>query len=200
LPVEFFGTNATTITYQYDTQGMVVASSANWITTTTTTTTVNVVPWPTPAWQQAWQPPPRVVPQPRWHDTEEVRAERRARREAAYAEAAASRVAAQVRAEETLLRLLPEAERAHYQDRQLIRVRGSAGGLYEIERGYQQNVYAIDEAGRRTERLCAHPHMYDNEGGSLPYEDAMIAQLLQLRHDEPAFLTVANRTRLRAAY
>lgn len=99
------------------------------------------------------------------------------------------------RATETLLGLLNPDERAAYERDGHLVVAGSAGGRYRIEPGYQQNVYELDEHGNRRAggRLCAHPVMHD-EVGALPREDAMVAQLLMLRYNEPGFLAIANRS------
>lgn len=99
------------------------------------------------------------------------------------------------RATETLLGLLNPDERAAYEQDGHLVVAGSAGGRYRIDPGYQQNVYELDEHGNRRAggRLCAHPVMHDDVG-ALPREDAMVAQLLMLRYNEPGFLAIANRS------
>lgn len=104
-----------------------------------------------------------------------------------------ARDAAQARAEATLLSLLSPAERERYSEIGAFHVQGSAGGRYSVHRGYMQNVYDLDQDGRRRSRLCAHPAMRDEERRALPVADAMIAQLLMLRYDEPGFLSIANR-------
>lgn len=114
---------------------------------------------------------------------------------AAERERLAVRERARDRATETLLGLLNESERAEFERDGHIVVHGSAGGRYRIDRGYQQNVYELDPRGRTRVggRLCAHPVM-DTGHGRLPVEDAMIAQVLMLRYDEPGFLAIANRS------
>lgn len=106
------------------------------------------------------------------------------------------RLQASMRAVETLLRLLTPEQVEQYERERYIIQRGSLGGWYRIHQGYAQNIYELDdEGGRPVSRLCAHPRM-NNANGTLPIEDAMIAQLLQLRFDEPGFLAVANRSRV----
>lgn len=104
----------------------------------------------------------------------------------------ATRERAGDRARATLLSLLNAEQRAQYErDGQFV-VQGSDGGRYRIRRGVAQNIEDLSVPYRGT-ILCAHPGMRV-EGGDLPTEDAMIAQLLMLRFDEPAFLAVANRS------
>lgn len=100
--------------------------------------------------------------------------------------------AARERARETLRSLLSPAEQAHYHRAKEFFVDGSAGGRYLVREGHIQNVFQLSEDPSEPRvRLCAHPAMYSADG-SLPVEDAMIAQLLMLRFDEPAFLALAN--------
>jgi hypothetical protein len=104
----------------------------------------------------------------------------------------ASRTEAIAKADRTLMSLLTSAEQERLRDEGEFHVVGSDGNLYAVRRGYQQNVYQL-ERGEPVLRLCAHPNMYD-EVGRLPDADAMIAQLLALQTDAPAFHRVANRT------
>jgi len=136
-----------------------------------------------------------------------VRAEReRQQAEALFQRVQAENVAraeAQKTAHETLLSLLTPEQREEYQVRKHFHVRGSKGTLYRILHGSSGNVrQVLSEAdeGRGLHAYCAHPAMRvaaDAEagvvGGTLPHEDAMIAQMLHLMMDEDAFLAVANR-------
>lgn len=58
---------------------------------------------------------------------------------------------------------------------------------YRVNKGWSHNVERIDDGGKRMHSLCAHP------SERVPEYDNMLAQLLLLTHDEPAFLRVANR-------
>lgn len=94
------------------------------------------------------------------------------------------------RAEETLLAILDATNQKRYSDGLPIRVTGSAGGRYEIQRGYSGNVQRLGPAGAPIASYCAHPPMNYN-GMEHPVQVAMIAQILALRNDEPGFLRVA---------
>lgn len=100
---------------------------------------------------------------------------------------------AAVRASATLTSLLTAEQRRQYAERRFFDVVGSRGGRYRIRHGCAGNVCRLADS-RETDSYCAHPPMRD-EHGALPYEDAMIAQLLALTADEDGFLAVANVTR-----
>lgn len=95
------------------------------------------------------------------------------------------------RARSTLLSLLNAEQRAEYERSEQFVVQGSDGGRYRIRRGVAQNIEDLSVPYGNV--LCAHPEMFLPEG-QLPAEDAVIAQLLMLRFDEPGFLAVANRS------
>jgi len=105
-------------------------------------------------------------------------------------ERVAVRALARDRARQTLLSLLPPTERDRYEAGEGFTVRGSAGGEYHVRGGHYVRNVTRTGGGRRV-RLCAHPRMLV-DGGELPTEDALIAQLLMLRFDEPGFLAIAN--------
>ncbi len=111
----------------------------------------------------------------RWEREERIREQRERYR-------AASR-----RATETLRSLLTEENQRRLDAGFDLLIVGSAGGQYRVRHGYQGNIRRSD--GRT---FCAHPSMVTPEGDLLPTEDAMIAQILALVTDEPAFLRVAN--------
>lgn len=96
---------------------------------------------------------------------------------------------ARTRARETLLSLLSPEARREFEAHGRFKVRGSAGGQYIVE-GHSHSMNVLRADSRL--RLCAHPRMHE-EGGDLPREDALIAQLLMLQFDEPGFLAIANR-------
>jgi len=113
----------------------------------------------------------------------------RAERDREREEQRARENAAEERSQATLRSLLSPTERGRYNRDRSFRVIGSAGGHYLIRHGVSQNIERLN--GRR-QRLCAHPDMWQGANQRLPTEDAMIAQLLMLRFDEPAFLAIAN--------
>lgn len=100
-----------------------------------------------------------------------------------------ARVTARNRAEELLLSLLNEEQRETYRLTGSFDVIGSAGGHYVIERGTSGNVVWIDPSGQPAARLCAHPDMRERW---MPDQDIALGQLLALRHDEAAFIRLAN--------
>jgi hypothetical protein len=60
---------------------------------------------------------------------------------------------------------------------------------YRIKQGTHGNVSLVDDKGP-IERYCVQPD-------GVPTEDAMLAQLLTLRHAPHEFFAKANRTRIR---
>lgn len=64
---------------------------------------------------------------------------------------------------------------------------------YRIEHGWAGNVFLMDDNGRPIERFCIHPAL------KVPVADNLIAQKLLLETDEEKFLSIANKTVLRAA-
>lgn len=60
---------------------------------------------------------------------------------------------------------------------------------YRIHHGTHGNVRLLDDRGCEVTRYCGQPL-------GVPIEDAMLAQKLQIEHDEAGFLRVANGTRL----
>jgi hypothetical protein len=98
------------------------------------------------------------------------------------------------------LRLLLDSDQwaAWVADAQFV-VTTPAGRRYLVKRGYAGNVRLLDGV-TEVETLCCHPGMYDDEMRRLPDEDAVIAQVLALRHDEAGFRRTANITRLGLNY
>lgn len=65
---------------------------------------------------------------------------------------------------------------------------GSEGNLYQIRTGRSHNVRLFDPiAHKPIYTLCAHPIE------AVPDFDTMLAQKLWIEHDEPAFVSMANR-------
>lgn len=104
------------------------------------------------------------------------------------------REAAQARAEELLLSLLSDEQRATYREHGWFEVRGSSGRRWRVRnRGQSGNVDLMPEIGDvREATFCAHP------AERLPDADAHVAQMLALVTDDEAFERTAN-VRWRAA-
>lgn len=67
------------------------------------------------------------------------------------------------------------------------RVRGSAGGVYEICQG---NAYQLDEERRRpSHNICIH-------GSGVPEPDNMLAKKLMIETDEESFRRIGNFSRM----
>lgn len=112
------------------------------------------------------------------------------RRQAAR-EAAAAHEAAEERARELLLSLLPEDQKDPYRLTGVFEIIGSHGTRYRIRRGVAGNIDWLDADGHVGGNLCCHAP----QGGGdrwIPTADVMVGQLLALKTDEPAFLRVAN--------
>lgn len=124
--------------------------------------------------------------------TAEQREEQERRREAQRVrdeEAQREREAAVARAEELLLAHLDEAQRNQYareQSFQLVK----DDRIYLIQRGRAQNVYLLDECGRRVVEYCAHVIP------DIPDEDNLLAQKFMIETNEAEFLRLANSRRL----
>lgn len=80
--------------------------------------------------------------------------------------------------------VLPEEARRDLDTKGFFQVRGSAGGKYTLRMGRYGNV--IRQADGRAEKLCIHPTE------DVPDADTVLAQVLLLWMDEPAFLSTAN--------
>lgn len=124
------------------------------------------------------------------------RREEQSRRELAQAQ---KREGAQKRALELLKMILTPEEKLIWENTGNIAVRGSDGGLYEIDTGYggvHGNVYEVDGHGCRLASLCAAPDMMDVDPElgrmSLPLADGWVGQYLTLKHNEREFTARAN--------
>jgi hypothetical protein len=62
---------------------------------------------------------------------------------------------------------------------------------YRIHHGTHGNVRLLDDNGREVTRYCGQPT-------GVPTEDSMLAQKLQIEHDEAEFVRLSNATRLTA--
>lgn len=133
---------------------------------------------------------------------ERLRVEAQARREeeSRRALARAEKMAgAQERALGLLRMILSPEELVLWEQTGMIHVRGSEGGLYEIDTtrtSVHGNIYEVDEHGCRLVSLCGAPQMYhqDPELGSigLPLADGWIGQYLTLKNNEGEMKRKAN--------
>lgn len=95
------------------------------------------------------------------------------------------------RARKLLVSALTPEQRRTYEDSRYFDVAVN-GRTYRIHQGTHGNVRLLDAAGRaEVVAYCIQPD-------HVPPEDAMLAQLLTLKNDEPTFLRLANATRLTA--
>jgi hypothetical protein len=175
---------------------------------TTGATTLNITAsTSTPLWvpdqNGIWQPWPGVQVTSPWGFSydysgwsrpapEQVaaRAAERVAEAQAYEERMRRRARVNDRAEELLLSLLSDDQCFSYTQNGWFEVRGSAGGLYRINRrGQAGNVDELPAPGApRIASYCIHP------AGNFPDADAHAAQYLALVTDEDEFRRVANRT------
>lgn len=127
----------------------------------------------------------RAADEARWA-AERLETERRAN------EAAAVRAAARDKARTLLVAMLNEQQRAQLQRERFFEVIAKhSKRRYRIHEGTHGNVRLLSEDGREVTRYCGQPN-------GVPTEDAMLAQKLQIEHDEDTFLQKANATRLTA--
>jgi hypothetical protein len=81
--------------------------------------------------------------------------------------------------------VLPADARAELRAEKSFSVTGSAGGLYKLRIGRSGNVQR--EHDGKVTRYCIHPV------DAVPDADTVLAQVLLLWTDEPAFLSIANQ-------
>lgn len=117
---------------------------------------------------------------------EEIASERARIQEAADARQR-ERLEAVRKAKALLASLLDEKQREQLERQRFFEFVSQTGRKMRIKQGYSRNVDELGEDGKRIRTLCAHPGNYE-----LVEEDHMVAQLLALRHQEEAFLRVAN--------
>lgn len=124
----------------------------------------------------------------------EQESRRRLEREQREAKIAEDRILAQAKGLDLLLMLLTDEQRAQYDLNAVIPVRGSLGGMYEIETlygGVHGNVSQVDEHGCRLGRICVAPAMRV-AGGPLPMADGWVGQLMAIKADEETFRKRGN--------
>lgn len=177
---------------------------SNWTTVTSTTCTTdawtcwNIVPTATAScitWTTS------TTGTFTWYtaaeETQEARATRIAREsqyEARLATEVAERQAkialARQKAKTLLLSMLAVKQQEQLQKERFFEVIGKATRrTYRIREGVAGNIRVLDTEGREVTQYCAHPN-------GIPTEDVMLAQKLQIEHDEETFLRVANATPL----
>jgi hypothetical protein len=158
--------------------------------------------WPT-ARPQLWEERPggphealTAEAMERWQREVERREREAEQRRAEYQRQAGERreriQAANIRAEQLLLRLLSPEQRTSYEKSKYFEFTGSLGTRFRLHPGYSGNVEVLDPDGEAIGGLCAHPNLYMSDGFVLPQADSMIGQWLALRTDEVGFWKVAN--------
>jgi hypothetical protein len=106
------------------------------------------------------------------------------------ADANAKHQAASERARTLLLSMLEVHQREQLQrDKFFEVIARHSKRRYRIRQGTHGNVRLLDAQGREVTRYCGQP-------SGVPTEDCMLAQKLQIEHDEEAFLRAANASRV----
>ena len=101
--------------------------------------------------------------------------------------------AATDRAKKLLASMLTKQQREQLQRDRFFEVIAKASRRrYRIRYGTHGNVKLLNDKGEEVISYCGQPN-------GVPTEDAMLAQKLQIEHDEDTFLRLANATRLQAA-
>lgn len=131
----------------------------------------------------------RRTPEQKVADEEAMRV-RRAQAEERAARDRADREAAVQRAETLLHANITPHQRRMLRRHNRFYVRSQHGNRYLIERGHHQNVFKVDEGGKKLERLCVYAT------GGVPEGDCMLAQKFHLESNEDAFRRVAHITPL----
>lgn len=158
-----------------------------WTTSSVSSTTSNV--W------YSWNDGVEVVYENRPVDADLERrlAEERERIRVAAEEAEERRKQALARARQLLESMLTHQQKQQLQRERFFEVVARhSRRRYRIYEGSHGNVKLLDENGREVTSYCAQPN-------GVPVGDSMLAQKLQLEHDEEGFLRVANATPLRRA-
>lgn len=129
----------------------------------------------------------------------EQESRRRLEREQRAAKIEEDRILAQAKGLELLLMVLTDEQRTQYDLNGVIPVRGSLGGMYEIDTfygGVHGNVSQVDEHGCRLGRICVAPAMRV-AGGPLPMADGWVGQLMAIKADEDTFRRKGNWSSVR---
>lgn len=119
-------------------------------------------------------------------EEQEAQAERERDAEQARAIRNVQRQVAEQRAEELLLEHLTADQREQYRVAMEFLVISESGKRFKVKKGFVQNIFELDDAGKPLRRYCIHPK------GDFPTGDAMLAQVLMLEGAEQEFLRIAN--------
>ena len=95
---------------------------------------------------------------------------------------------AKAKARRLLESFLDDQQKLDFEQRGWFIVEGRRGIRYRVCYAKIGNIEVLKPDGEISQRLCVHPM-----DPSLPIEDVMAAQLLQLRSNEVALLRIANR-------
>lgn len=129
-------------------------------------------------------------------ETEEQRARREERAEQwrqQQVERTEQRRIASERAMELLLEVLDAEQKAELEAEDRFHVVSSNGGLYEVRRGRQHNVFELDEQRRRRREFCiTYP-------ADIPDADILVSQKLMLEAHEEELHRIANIRQIIAA-
>jgi hypothetical protein len=132
-------------------------------------------------------------PQDEWNaHTQDEWAEIRRRHDAQAAERDKVNAAARVEGSRLLAMVLNEAQQATLEAGRYFDLVGASGQRWRVRYGTSGNVLALDDDGREIMAICAHPRIWDDNGGYLPTEDVLVGQALHLIHDDSTFLAKAN--------
>lgn len=129
----------------------------------------------------------------------EQEARRRLEAEQRRQRAEEDRVLAQIKGLELLHMLLTDEQAEQYALNGSVPVRGSEGGMYEIDTlygGVHGNVIQVDEHGCKLGRVCVAPRM-NVDGHALPMADGWVGQLLAIKTDEVLFRQRGNWSSVR---
>jgi hypothetical protein len=133
-----------------------------------------------PAYQDHRTPEQKAADEARY-------AERLRRESEILAEYNAQHQAASARARALLLSMLEVHQREQLQrDKFFEVIARHSKRRYRIRQGTHGNVRLLDAQGREVTHYCGQPN-------GVPTEDCMLAQKLQIEHDEEAFLQAANK-------
>lgn len=173
-------------------QYMLTSNASNATTMTAGTGTANWITWNT-TYQEgvvADSPPQAeltAAQQERREQADRVMRQRHVEDMERAAERTREATAARARAEELLIEMLSDEQRATYEQQQWFAVRGSESGrVYRIGRGTVNNVSRLSADEQNIDRvLCAHPP-------EIPDADCHLAQMLLLVTNESEFVRIAN--------
>jgi hypothetical protein len=106
----------------------------------------------------------------------------------------AERLDADIRARLILFDFLSESQKTEWINHKRFSARIN-DQIWKFEWGTHGNVFRLSEGGMELERFCIAPRAPHN-GGFLPVEDVVLAQLLLIHADANEFRKIANVTNL----